>query len=482
MFFRDFFRHKLTLVGCLVLITFAFLLIQKLFVFYGFQTSFNDFYNKSNATWNASLGNGLYIDLWGKSYFSNHFYPFYYLIALPYMIAPTDFWLLLFQVVCQTVMAWAILKIAFEYFGKRGAWITLGLLFANYTFRRFNIEPLFGESVMAPLIAWVMYFLIKKRDIPVLILSFLILFTKENAVVFLAMLGGFYIVFRRQYVIGLSLIGIGTIHVWYLIKVFIPSYNVDGYEFSRYVDYGGSSRILKMSDFWYVLGLLMPLGFLPLFSSYSVLGLGFVLQNILSVNQKLMVDLSYHVSQPLIPIFFISSILALDFLLKKGTHTQFLRFAKGCVALGVFLNILLFIFLDLRVFCVNRSTWDAHRLLRQIPAQASVSASRNYGAHLCHRKAFYRFPEYENADYVIVEKRDYFFTDGEPPNIRVQWAITHGEIGRLVLALLFETAPPSKKYFDALESLKKDPQYLLIDQGKGCFLFKRIALKKNSPV
>lgn len=481
---------NLSFVHRLSLAVFVVLLIQKLFVFYGFHTSFNDFYHKANATWNITQGNGLRIDLWGKSYFSNHFYPFYYIVALGYFIAPTAFWLLLFQVICQSVMTWGILQIAYDVFGKKGTWITLGLLFANYGFRRYNIEPLFGETVMAPLIAWILYFLIQSKDRWVLLLCFFMLFTKENAVAFLAPLGVFYVVIRHRVVIGLGLIAVSTFHAWYLIHIFIPSYNPVGYDFSSYFSYLSYSpktvikiilaKMLSSTTFSYLLGLLFPLGFMSLFSVYSVLGVGVILQNLLSMNQKLMIDLGYHVSQPLIPILFVGAIFGTKAWLDRKPHHRFLTVAKGFVYFGIFLNILLFIFLEIRLFYVDQSVWDAHRLLRQIPPKAAVSASRFYGAHLSHRHVFQRFPDYDLAEYILVETKSYYFYDDIPSNITVKKAFENHDVLHLIRALIFEAAPPEKIYYDTISALQSDPHYRVIGRGQSCLLFQRVKNNGNA--
>ena len=467
----------------IILGIFLFLIFQKLCVYYSFHTSFNDFYHKANATWNIYQDNGMLINLWGKSYLSNHFYPFHYLIAIFYFIFPTPVWMMLFQVVCQTIMAAAILKLAEEQLGRKGLIVTTALLFANYSFRRFNIEPLFGESVMAPLVAWIIYFLIHRKDRFVLILTLLLFFTKESVASIVVMIGAYYFLFRKKYIYGAFLALIAIFHALFLIYYFIPSFNPAGYDFSSYFAYSGGDlstkffRIFNGRDIGYLIGLLLPLGFLPLFCEYFILGLGVMAQNILSVHQKLMIDLGYHTSQPLIPILFMSAILVYSKFSKSIKPPFIFKYFRSFIIISIALNLLLFTFLDLRVFYFDSFAADTHRFLSQIPPTASASGSKYIGAHLSQRSQFYRFPRHQDADYIIVENRDQLLSHHQP-HAQVGQLLSDGYYLSTLKALVFDASPHNASYYLAIEKLRNNPNYEIIGEGRGVLLFKRTGALK----
>ena len=59
-----------------------FFFIEKTAMHYGFQTSYFDLYFKDNSTWNITQGKGLYLSMDKKSFFAEHFYPYFYLLLV----------------------------------------------------------------------------------------------------------------------------------------------------------------------------------------------------------------------------------------------------------------------------------------------------------------------------------------------------------------------------------------------------------------
>lgn len=469
---------------------FLFLLLQKLLIYFGFHISFNDFYHKDNATWNITQGNGMYINLWGRSYLSNHFYPYHYLIALFYKLYNHPVWLLLFQVLCQTVMAWGILQIAYKKLGKKSLLTVTALLLLNYQFRRMNIEPLFGETVMAPLITWIIYGLLFNRHRLVFILTALMLFTKETAVTFIFMLSVYQILVKKQYGRALFWILISSFHAIYLIKFWMPALNtVNKYDFGNYYAYMGDGpmailktfctrpdiifrQILSGENALYTIALLMPFGFIALLNPIVLLGVGTYLQNILAERQPLMVDVGYHVSQPLLPILFISAIVVwAKIKYKKNTFTQI---AKGFIYLSIILNIMVFIALDLRTFYISKNTVQNYEVMSLIPKDASVSTSKYLGSHLFHRPDFYRFPFHNNADYIWVDIQDHVFPRKEDPLTIIKSLYSNGEFSQIFKGLALQYTAPWSEYYEEISQLERNPNYTVISRKGQTLLFKRI--------
>jgi len=474
---------------------FLFFLIQHLFKHFGFNTHYFDLYFKDHTTWNLTQGQGLYLSIHNKPFFADHFYPIFYAISLLYFIKATPVWLFIIHALCLTLTALPILKLAKNTFGKKGMLITFGLMLAYYPFRRANLDYLHGEVVMAPLIAWICYFLYYNRFTPAILLTLLFALTKETAAVILVMLGLYITIFKKRAKLGLTITLYGIAWGLFIFKVFFPHFQEEGYAYiSRYSHLGDSFKtilqtllthplyvlkhLLSLQNIGYLFGLLAPLCFLPLFSGFIVIGFGVLLQNMLS-DVPSMTDIGAHYSIQLIPILFIGAIATLKKIQVSSQEkwTATCRFLKPMVLFFVSLNLLAFIFMDIRVFILSPQVKQNYDLIKQVPPQATLSASSRFLVHTHYRPHITFFPHLKGYDYVLVDGDDPNFPPDKTPIdfIKEEWQ--KGSKLKVLKALLMgekSFSPINRKdHMAALEALKKNTDYELIAKKGESYLFKK---------
>lgn len=484
------------------------------------KTTVYDLYFFDQPTWNAAHGKGLLTSILNQSLMADHFYPIFYFLSLFYRIHATPAWLFLFGALCFGVMSYPIFKLAHQYFGRRGLWGIAILLVAYYPFQMALVQDLHGEILMAPLMAWLIYFLEKKQDLWAVILGVAFIFTKETAAVFVIPLGIYYLVVRRRYWLGAGLVVVGLIGMALVFKVILPAFHTVSYPYvSRYGYLGDSFRgilhtmlfrpqvvimhLVSFQTLGYLVGILVPFSFLPLLSPYMILGAGVIFQNVMAEASTMMSDFSTHYTIPLIPLVFMSFILKL----KQYRDTQSpekwektkkitRRVAIFCVALSSFL----FVFLQLRNFIVPvahvRASYEAMAL---VPPNASVSASTHYMVHMSYRDNINLYPDSKaRPDYFVIEcQAPYFAPDkdaseyikeewekGSKPSVilalakgdREEWR--HGSMRKVLLALVMGDTIPrlsDSPYLMGVKTLSQDPEYETIFDRDGVKVFRKKA-------
>jgi len=493
--FIKFGRNKHIFLIAVLIGFFAFL--TKFAMHLGFQTYYWDLYFTDSSLWHVTQGHGLYLSIQGRSFFSDHFYPFFYLIAPFYFIHATPIWLFLFQATGLTVCILPILKLAEKYFGKKGLWGSILLILAYFPFRAAMIQEVHGEIVIAALIAWVIYFLETKRFWPAVILTLLIGLAKETAVVTISMIGLYFILFERRIRTGLALIVFGLLHAILILKFFIPSFGVTEYAYvGRYAYLGsGFSSVFKtiLTQPWrpilhffslptlgYLVALLLPFAFLPLLSPYLLIGVGIILQNCLAETSSQMADISTHYTIPLIPILFLAFITQLHVLKSKWSAEKFHQWVGRFKKITVFcivLNLFLFTFLELRRYMINSAHVEASiHGVQHIPKNASISASNSLFPRVHYRKHVFLYPELSNADYVLVALPEDTFPMDVQAGHYLKTEFKQGHYGRLLWALI-KGEPAVRRsddpYMIRFNALLKSKQFHLIFKEEKIYVFKK---------
>lgn len=495
LFFK---RVHFSLIGSLLLGAFLFFFTQKLVMHFGFQTASFDLYFRDQSIWNVTQGKGLYLNMLNRNYFSEHFYPFFYLISLLYFIYPTPIWqfALMALLLCLTMLP--ILWITKEKFGKKAVVIAFVLMMANYGFREANVLYIYGETVIACVMSWIMYFLCKEKYRPVFVLSLCLPFLKETAVVVATMVGLYLIVFRKRVVRGLVIIGFSAAISWYALTIFIPHFSPEShYKFTGYYNNLGHSvpdmvhtivtrplyaatQIISADKILNFILLVLPLAFLPFFSSYSLLAVGLIAQCFISGDQNFYKFYSHHLF-PVLTIFFFSSVMGLDFLKRRLTETSYSKVKKSIKWIFIFfvgLNCLVFVVLESRNFYISRHTLAIHRLMLQIPPNESVVVSRKFLIHLNYREKITLFPgPYNQANYVFVETIDPDFPASEKTSVSIHRLWQADRKVRVLKALWLgpdSYAPEGPEVYAAwLEKLVYDPAYEKIGRAGSVVLYRK---------
>lgn len=224
---------------------------------------------------------------------------------------------------------------------------------------------------------------------------------------------------------------------WFLIATFLivgplarQYFGTDGpiYLANRY--HGGLTGLWQIGQdparWYYLLGLLAAVGFLPLLApELLILGLPVLVANLLS-NFPGQYSGEQHYSAPLVVAFIIAAIYGTRRLVNLASPRKINNQSLQMTTLfAAVLWLLTWVFgyhtlhgwtpLSMRLELYRPTLTSAvlPDYLIQIPAEAVVSASAAVHPHLAHRRVVYVFPTVEEADYLLVDVTD---VPGTHPN------------------------------------------------------------------
>ncbi|MBT5855416.1 DUF2079 domain-containing protein [bacterium] len=494
---KDFYRnHKQ--IAWISIVTFCYCLVQKLVVHYGFNTHFYDLYFFDHALWNFAQGKGLYLDYHKMSFLGMHFYPVLFIVGLFYCIIATPFWLFFFQSILITLTLIPILLLSKQLFGSKKVYLATLLTCSYIPFRLLNLHDFHGELLIATCLAWLIYFLKQKKYNPVLGLILMLPFLKETAFLIAPFIGFILIFFHKKPRLGIFTIVYGLIIGVALVSWVIPALNpvFEGgdYAYLKYYAYLGEglfgklktvlfnplmvlSHVLVGYKIGYILLLGLPLGFLFVFSPYSLISLGMLAQNILSDNPNTC-DIFSHYALTFSPILIMATFLGYHRIRQTPSSwaINYIKVAKGFILLFMVLSWLAFIILEARYFMIEKHDLVAHEVMKKIPRTASLSASSAFYVHLDYRESIWLFPENNGAEYVMVQAMDPFYGNDSNPEALINNEWKNGSKWTVIKVLLRGERGYSpvnrKKHHAALSQLSTNPLYQLIHSEKGVLLYK----------
>lgn len=271
------------------------------------------------------------------------------------------------------------------------------------------------------------YFLFKEKYLSSLLFIFLAVLTKENVYLISALIG-FYLLFaKKKKKLGL-VVSIASILVFYflMVKAIPDARGKNHFALSYFQDFGDSpaqigkniilnphktfSYLLTFENLDYVKNLLLPMGFLSLFSplylAFSVFDLAI---NLISSNHNLK-SINFHYAATILPFLYISAMY--------GTRT-FIKSKKFMFYYLLFFS--LFSTWLLGAFPGSRSPSTevftdrvlyrdiVSKFVSRVPKNFSVASSNNLGAHLSQRENIYTIPNgIEKADMILFLLNDEF--------------------------------------------------------------------------
>lgn len=294
-----------------------------------------------------------------------------------------------------------------------------------------NLYDFHGVTLAASFLLAAFYFLISKRYVYFLIFSVLAALTKEQIWIIVALFGG-YIALSKKFVFGIILLLTSLLIFRYLIWTAIPQ-NRGGEHFAieYYYQFGETPGnviknmifspaktlgiILEKERIEYFKQLFYPVGFLSLFSPFSLIfALPDFLINLLSNNKQLH-QIYYQYTSVITPFIFISSIYAVRAIKNRYKNIPCSFFSLYLI-LAVFYSAYSFGPLP----GAKKPNIDMltnplpekeviHKFLSEIPRNLSVAATNNTGAHLSQREKIYTIPVgLKDADIVVFLLKDPF--------------------------------------------------------------------------
>ncbi len=413
----------------LLIVIFFLTLAYKVAIHLTYNSNFADLNYTDRTAYNFVRGLGFFSDVDHFDFLRQHFYPWLFPIGYLYKIVATKAWPFLITATMVSLIAYPIIKIAKEKLNKKEVFFFSVFLVSSYFFRHLMFEDIHGELFMTALLSWIIYYLSKNNDKQAILLTLLLPLCKEN---FISVAGAvsIYFFFKGKRKASLFVAVYSIIATLLIFKVYYVLINNGSYMFMD--RYAASSKIqLFMSlfnadKFAYLLILLLPYGLLPLFSSYTLLGLGIVTQNLLSTYLG-QYTFYTHYNFPLIPVIAVSSIFGY---LRLKQNKRFMRFLVITLSFFFVINILAFIFLEARYFTNPRPYISETRHIRKIVGPiASIEACEWSMMHYSYRPKWDRIRNCE-AQYVIL-KRPIMVTPEEYKKLPISKKISalfYGEI------------------------------------------------------
>jgi uncharacterized membrane protein len=410
---------------------------------YGFYSTLkgevmaDPFHQYAFGRWDRSLGRLAYVPGRVKgweSHFAVHFTPILFLFIPFYIVFPGPLVLLYIEVIAVGLSAMFLFLIARDVMKDM---VLPGIVAVIYLFFRQLLmgvmHDFHSESLFPVLILGGFYFLaVRKRMLPAFLFFVLALLVREDIGIYLFFMGIFIALKLKRRTFGLMLSAAGLGYALLALCLIIPFFRHQSGATGFYIYgamYGQESGslfqilghilshpglLLQGVDFGaflkvFIFGILAPLLFLPLMSSYGLLLIPPVAVMLLSKNPQ-MYTFGNHYGMTVLPFLFLALVYGL-----KNVRDALTSRAPGKAQRAVLLLALVLFLGNL----ANSSFWriidparyraiatysGVKELAALIPPEASVAAQSALIPHLPKRKAVEMLPAFNGDDYVLVHR------------------------------------------------------------------------------
>jgi uncharacterized membrane protein len=421
-----------TLIAALLAFIFAAVFgLMALRLLFSFSMAGYDLTNMSQAAWNTAHGKPL---VFTYAYpithrLGVHIEPIFFLIAPLYRIFPRSETLLWMQVVVVALGALPAYWLARDRLQSTIASGVFALAYLFFPALQSGVLYEFHPSVLtAAFWLFALYFLEQDRNGLFVIFSLLALSTKEEMALILALVGGYAILRKRLWKIGLTFLFLGL--VWFFVGVFVvqPLFSPIGenVQISRYEWLGSTpleiitALFTRLDKVWlqiwdrantgdYLLGLLTPVGFTALFDPLTiVLAAPSFVVNLLSKRLTQTRVEEFHYAAPIVPFMVAAAIYGVERLARwlraafgrwhfssdESLYKRLYQYYRGFSPLS-------------RAFSLPQVTAHHERLqslMQLVPTDASVLVQPNIAPFFSARSELYGLPTHINrVDYVFVD-------------------------------------------------------------------------------
>jgi len=337
--------------------------------------------------------------MYGVNYFFGHFKPILYLFALLYKVRPGPETLLFVQTLFLGLGAIPVYLIAREKFSSQRAGMGLpiqqngagfySLIFTLvylFTMTLISYTSFHTVTLAIPFLLWAIYFIERGSAKMGFLFCLLALSCKENVSFLVFALGVYILIFKKGLKIrkslGYSLIIFSLLWFYVTIYIIMPMCAVEsrtGFlkEINVIYSYLNPGALLKtlfsFDRIRYLFSLLLPFGFLPLFSPISLVALPQILLNICSSNPAQARIFNYY-SGTILAIFLVASLQVLR--RKKWLSFYLLSFS--------FFTLLFFG--PSPEYKVDRHSSIGKEFLKIIPEDGAVYSQVGLASHLSQRE------------------------------------------------------------------------------------------------
>jgi len=318
------------------------------------------------------------------------------------------------------------------------------------------------------------WFMVNKRYGLFILFAFFAGLGKETVWITVGLMGLYIAIWQNRKVLGGSVAMVAFFIFYYLFWHAIPAVTISGQHFAlQYLsEYGDNATsvvwnvlrhpnmvfltLIQPDRLEYYYRLLLPVGFLPIFSPFALLFAAHsIVINTLS-SYTLMRQIDYQYNSDIIPFLFVSAVYGykniVSFVLqnrgkKKRAHVHPVGVVIFCMALGSYLWGELPLTREDRFFYFIWGLPEKNTMKQvedRLLPMYTVSATNDIGAHFAKRKYLYNFPVHAmTADYAVVRLGDQY-----------AW-------------------PSGDEQQQAVEALLKSSDHILIAQDENFYAFER---------
>lgn len=417
------YNWKISLITILLFVFYALISIRVFVLYKAIAMDLGIF---TNLMWRATEGLPLFNPFENVHYFSLHFAPILYVLALFYYLIPSPMVLLLVQSAALASVAPLANSIARAHGFSED--ISLRLAIGCGVFPSLFFISIFGFHTLTlaiPVLLTAILFIERNKIGMGLGVASLGMLVREDMTLVLIGLG-LYLVIQRDWRGWLGII-MGSVGLIIIKGMIMPSFGNGG--FSYFNSYGYMSYILEkplyalaqaitLRDILSGFILFGALMFIPLLAPKQLLGAVPLAVAYLLSTRITSFDFRFHYMAPLLPFLFWAWI--------KASDHRFVRHHIG--KLFWFPIIVLIGAYSLFPFVEGYDPWvplpnhtAIQRGLTYIPERASTTASQNLGAYLAERPLIYAFPVMvlkegqliptlpgKNADYMAINLQGFF--------------------------------------------------------------------------
>ncbi len=432
-------------VICLVLTFAAMFGLMSLRLLSSFSMAGYDLTNMNQAMWNTAHGRPF---VFTYAYplthrLGVHIEPIFLVIAPLYRIIPRPETLLWIQVVVVALGAMPAYWLARSHLQSTAAGIVFALAYLFFPALQSGILYEFHPSTLAAsLWLFALYFLDQDQKGAFVAFSLLALSTKEEMGLILALLGGYAILRKRFWGIGLTFLALGM--AWFFIGVFLiqPRFSSTGenVQFFRYVWLGSTPSEMVTTFFtrpdkiwlqiWdraqvgdYFLRLLAPVGFTALLDPLTIMlaAPSFAVNLLSSQTRQARVE-EFHYAAPIVPFVVVSGIYGVERLARRlrAILGRWRETSKEAIYSQLALVLSLIVLASSSTYQYYRGffPWSrafslpsvtAHNrrlqsLIQMVPPEASLLVQPNIAPFFSARSELYGLPTHINrVDYLFLD-------------------------------------------------------------------------------
>ncbi len=406
-------------VAIAVLIYFLFFSVASVMRHNSFSSTAYDLGIFDQTVWGYSHGQMLLNTVRGINLLGDHMHPILFLVAPLYKIFPMPEGLLVLQSLALALGALPIFWIARKRIGAAAAAL-ISISYLLYpSLQYINLFDFHPEAFAVPLLLFALYFVDAKKYAAAIAMLILTGLSKEHFPLAMASVGAYIFLAQKKRKLGLLLAAAGII--WFAVnfKILLPHFAGEAaYAHIRGYEYLGNSLgeaaknavlhpqltikyLLSADKLTYLTLLSFPAGAVAIVLlglPYLLLAAPFFAINLLR-SQDLTTAILYQHNAELIPFIYFAAIMGVQNLTKI---LSLLKLNNKKIAVGLFVLLTTITaaaaygpfttVYNLGSFAQNEHTNAGHRLLQEIPNDASVSADPLLLPHLTHRKEAYMFP------------------------------------------------------------------------------------------